>query len=282
MDQSTNTAIADLSSSGDSGFSTTDSPFFASNSAENTTQTLTPSNTSDNSSTVVSTSSSSSGNGGRRRVIMIGIALLLMVVGIASGTVLLSQQQFDTALGWDCELYKFNVDEAGSVSVQNGSQRNLPAQVATVFIDNQQVKEFEVPALDSGMGESLGTVPVPENGQFSWRVKGNKDCDQTGGVVGKASAQCTDIKAFDEEWNLLTAEDLSALTTGDVVRFSVAGSTTDGSILAARFTINGELRQAVTQIRPGTEEFYDEYEIPEDTTDFSVDVELNHSKIGWF
>lgn len=282
MDPNTNTAIADLSSSGDSSFSTADSPFFTTSATDNPPQAGVSTDGSDNGSTVVTTGSSSSGNGGRRRVIMIGIALLLMVVGIVSGTMLLSRDQFDTALGWDCELYKFNVDEAGSVSVQNGSQRDLPAQVASVYIDNVLVKDFDVPALDSGMGESLGTVPVPESGQFGWRVKGNKDCEHTGGVVGKASAQCVAIKAFDEEWNLLTAEQLSLLEEGDVVRFSVAGSTTDGSILAARFTINGELRQAVTQVRPGTEEFYDEYEIPEDTTDFSIDVELNHSKVGWF
>ena len=219
----------------------------------------------------------------RRQVIMLGIALILMIVGVASGTILLNRQSsFEQSFGWDCSLYKFNVDETGSVTVQNGSSRNLPAQVATVYVDDVQVAEFDVPALDSGAAKSLGVVPVPEDGKFSWRVLGNKECDQTGGVAASAKAECTNIKAFDEDWNLLTAEDLTKLKSGDMVRFSVAGSTNKGTFKGARFTINGDLRDAVTSIRPGTDEFYDEYELPVGIKTFNIGVELEHSDAGWF
>lgn len=237
----------------------------------------------DNNSTETSTVSSSSGGGGRRRsVFMIGILVLFLVVGVISGTILLSRGTFETTVAWDCELYQFDVNESGAVTVQNGSNRNLPSQVATVHVDDEVVGEFEVNALDAGDGESLGVVPIPDDGSFSWRVVGNKDCDQTGSHLPDATAQCVNIKAFDEEWNPLTIQDISTFQPGDTIRFSIAGQATEGEFLGARFSINGETRDPVTQLRPNTNEFYDEYILPEDVTSFNVTVELLHSEAGWF
>lgn len=227
-------------------------------------------------------STSSSGGGRRRSVLMIGIAVLLMTAGVIAGTFALTRQSFDRAVAWDCTLYKFAVTETGAVTVQNGSSRSLPSQLATVYIDEQQVAEFEVPALDAGSSASLGVVPVPEDGKFAWRVTGNKDCENTESFLPSEVAQCINIKAFDENWDPLTPEDLATFEPGDTVRFSVAGETNIGSFEAARFTINDELREPVTTLRPGTSEFYDEFEIPEDVAQFSVTVELLHSEAGWF
>jgi len=96
------------------------------------------------------------------------------------------------------------------------------------------------------------------------------------------TAQCMNIRAFDTDWNELSTTELGELRVGDSVRFTVAGTTNSGTIGKARFIINGVTRAAVTQKRPGSNEFYDEYIIPEGTTSFSIRAQLNHSTAGWF
>ena len=99
-------------------------------------------------------------------------------------------------------------------------------------------------------------------------------------TASPTSAQCLNIKAFDSEWNSIT--NLSSLVAGDVVRFTVAGSAGSGSFDKARFKINGTLRPDVSVKRTGTNEFYDEYTIPEDVTTFTINAEIHHSSLGWF
>lgn len=88
--------------------------------------------------------------------------------------------------------------------------------------------------------------------------------------------------AYDTNWSALSAEELSEIGPGDTIRFVVAGNTSSGSFTKARFTINGVLRQEVSQKRPGTEEFYDEYTIPADATGLTVDAQIYHTVLGWF
>ncbi|MBU1066232.1 hypothetical protein KKE60_00315, partial [Patescibacteria group bacterium] len=96
----------------------------------------------------------------------------------------------------------------------------------------------------------------------------------------ETTASCLDISVFDIEWSPIT--NLSSLVAGDVVRFTVAGTTNSGSFDKARFTINGVLRTEVTTKRPSTNEFYDEYTIPEDITTFTINAEIHHTTLGWF
>ena len=105
------------------------------------------------------------------------------------------------------------------------------------------------------------------------------DCTDTPLTPG-VSASCLNIQAFDTEWNSITS--LSSLVTGDVVRFTVAGTTSSGSFDKARFNINGTFRSEVSVKKPGTEEFYDEYTIPENITTFTIDAEVHHTTLGWF
>ncbi|MEK7526058.1 MAG: hypothetical protein AAB546_01105 [Patescibacteria group bacterium] len=88
-------------------------------------------------------------------------------------------------------------------------------------------------------------------------------------------AQCRAITIYDTEWNILTAADLATLKAGDVIRVSVSGNP-DAAFDQARFIINGTTRDAVTQKKPNTQEFYDEYTIPTDATTFSVSAQLHH------
>ncbi len=105
---------------------------------------------------------------------------------------------------------------------------------------------------------------------------GPTSCSSNGIITGS----CLDIKAFDTEWSPITS--LSSLVAGDVVRFTVAGSSSSGSFDKAKFTINGTLRTEVSIKKPGTDEFYDEYTIPEGVTTFTINAELYHSSLGWF
>ena len=107
------------------------------------------------------------------------------------------------------------------------------------------------------------------------------DCtDPTDPTDPTTAGECYNVKAFDTEWNSITT--LSSLVAGDVVRFTVSGNTNSGSFSKARFTINGTLRSEVSAKRPGTEEFYDEYTIPEGVTTFTINAEIYHSSLGWF
>ncbi len=95
-----------------------------------------------------------------------------------------------------------------------------------------------------------------------------------------ATAQCTNIKAYDTNWNLLTPTQLSALTSGSKVRFTVMGTTTSGNFDKARFTINGTQTPEVTTLKPGTAEFYYEYTVPAGTTTFSVTAQIHQQQLN--
>ena len=217
----------------------------------------------------------------RRNVILVALAIFLMLGGIGAGTFLVRNQQFNQSFAWDCSLYTFSVSQNGEVAAVNGSTRDEPAQNAEVYIDGNLVDTLTVPALDSGDGATIGTVSVPGNGQFSWQVVGTKDCQDTGNYAAQIeTASCSAVKAYDEEWNELSLLELRDLEEGDVVRFAVSGTASAGQFSMARFTVNGELRDEVTQTSP-TGEFYDEYTIPDGVTNFSVTGEIYHSEAGW-
>jgi len=115
---------------------------------------------------------------------------------------------------------------------------------------------------------------VPSNGGFAW----SRDDE---GLCTAGTAQCLEVKVFDTEFNQLDTAGLAALNPGDSVVFTIAGTTTSGSIIGARFTINGTTRPVVTQKRPGTEEFMETVVLPEGTS-LTVGAELQHSTAGFF
>lgn len=98
----------------------------------------------------------------------------------------------------------------------------------------------------------------------------------------RIAAQCFEVKAYNPQWVQLSTSDLASLEAGDIVRFTVSGTTSSGTLDKAKFTINGVLRPEVTQKRPGTDEFFDEYTIPVGVTTFTVSAQILHSTLGWF
>jgi hypothetical protein len=224
---------------------------------------------------------------GGKKVIAAILGLVLMVGAVGTGVVLVQQQQLRDGSAWDCTKYDFSVSRTGVVTIQNGSQFNEPAQKAEVFINSTLVQTFDVPNLSSGKGSTLGTVSVPSSQGFAWRVHGTVDCEDSGSYQPETtptpslSATCNSVMAYDQNWQALSATQLSALKSGDVVRFAVGGTSSGGSFDRARFTINGTQRPEVTTIRPGTSEFYDEYTIPAGSTSFTVSAQIRHTQLGW-
>lgn|GEM_PF-3631381 len=103
------------------------------------------------------------------------------------------------------------------------------------------------------------------------------------------TAMCLDIRAYDSEWNSLTASDLSQLKPGDFVRFSVRGSASDNGINKARFSLNGGAPIETTKTKPGTDnEYYQEFTLPnipegKESLTINVKAELFHPILNmWF
>lgn len=236
-----------------------------------------------------SISSDSERRSGQKTIATI-LGVVLLVAGVAAGVYLVNQQTQVTTKAWDCRNYVFEISEDGVVTVRNGSTRNEPLQSATVIINGDTVATLDVPALEAGDAATLGNVPIPEGG-FTWQISGSKDCKNDGKygpeesptpTIPQISGQCGAVVTYDSSWNQLNSSELSTLSSGDSVRFAVSGTATSGTFDKARFTINGTLRPEVTNKRPGSEEFYDEYQIPAGTLDFDVKAEIHHSDLGWF
>ena len=85
-------------------------------------------------------------------------------------------------LAWDCSRYVFNVSSNGTVTADNKSTRDEPAQQAKVFINGSLVTTLNVPALPQGQSATLGTVQVPSTA-FTWTVQGTRDCSTSGSMA---------------------------------------------------------------------------------------------------
>lgn len=97
-----------------------------------------------------------------------------------------------------------------------------------------------------------------------------------------STAQCLNIKAYDTAFNLLTVDNLKTLEAGDIFRFAVSGNAASGSFDKARFKINsGSFLPETTAKKPGTQEFYYEYTIPDGVTSFNITAQIHHSTLGW-
>jgi len=95
------------------------------------------------------------------------------------------------------------------------------------------------------------------------------------------SAQCLNVKAYDADFTLLTATQLSALKPDDVVNFCVAGSKTAGEFDRAEFKVGNAAKVATTTLRPGSNDFCQSYTIQATDTTVSVKARIHHTPLGW-
>lgn len=233
-------------------------------------------------STIVNANSGGSGGGGKKKVLAV-LGVVLTIVGVGSGVFLVRNQQLGNTSAWDCSRYTFALSNNGTVTVTNGSTLSETPQQAKVYINNNLVNTFNVPSLVPGQGATLGTVSVPTNASYTWRIDGTVDCENAGNIEiqNQLVAECANVQAYDENWLPLNAAQLSQRKEGDIVRFTISGATTGGIFTKARFTVNGGVAQEVTTKKPGTEEFYYEYTIPAGTLNFSVGAQIYHDQLGW-
>jgi hypothetical protein len=94
-------------------------------------------------------------------------------------------------------------------------------------------------------------------------------------------ARCFTVKAYDTDWNLLSSSELSTLAAGSTVSFTISGETSSGTFDKAKFNINGTETTEITAKKPGSEEFYYKYTIPDDTTSFTISASIHHTILGW-
>jgi hypothetical protein len=96
------------------------------------------------------------------------------------------------------------------------------------------------------------------------------------------NCRCLAIRAWDTNWTELKGNQLSALKTGDRVRFTVSAAFNKGNVDKAKFKINGQETAEITTLKPGeTAMYYYEYTIPEGVTNFSIGAKIHHTTLGW-
>lgn len=127
----------------------------------------------------------------------------------------------------------------------------------------------------------------PEPGNFGitcadiW-CENNAPPNITPGPVDQITAECSEVKAYNASWKPLTTEELNDLPSGSKIRFTVYGESSSGTLDKARFSVNSVSIGETTLKRPGTDEFYIEYTLPENLTNFTVNAQIYHSELGWF
>lgn len=228
---------------------------------------------------------------GGKKVIATIFVVAFLIIGTIS-TIILVQRNQDirrkASSGAACS------HSADCVLLDNpGNSGNHTAPRTIVYIDITNQTSYRYNPGDT----NDGCYDVRIQGhQVTWnRVGSGSSCKDisniqiwmgTGGNTPtpptQVTASCGSIKAYDTNWNLLSSSDLTNLKAGDVIRVAVAGTATSGVFDKARFTINGTLQPEVTQKKPSSQEFYDEYTIPAGTLNFTVTAQVHHSSLGWF
>lgn len=163
---------------------------------------------------------------------------------------------------WKIEVVndEFNVD----------SPINSVTAVHTAYPDNSSANSVSPVC---AAFESIEQVPTPTDIQSP---------TPTPSPPPELTAQCSNVTAYDTEWNVLTNNDLTSLSPGDIVRFTVSGTANRGSFNKAKFTVNNISLGETTTKKPDSDEFYIEYTVPEGVNSFAVDGKVHHTELGWF
>jgi hypothetical protein len=119
-----------------------------------------------------------------KKNLLIITGLIVLIVGIIAAVILVQLRQEANIQACSCNKYNFLVTSIGSVTVTNDQTISEPAQKATVSINGSPVATLDVPALEPGRSATLGTVEVPEPGNFTWSVVGSRYCSDSGSYQG--------------------------------------------------------------------------------------------------
>lgn len=225
------------------------------------------------------------------KIIAAVLGVVLLIGGVAAGVLLVQQQQeFREKASTDnlCEESPncFVIDNPG-----NSGSFPISGIVFNVSLTTDQVHSFDPTIQEDGCYR----VQI-EDDHISWEKIGtDPECaeivsiqvwtlDEQGGSTQKPTTEaiCKNIIIYDTEWNQLSTSELSEMKSGDKVIFAVSGSTNQGNIDMAKFTVNKKEHEPTTTIRNETGEFYEEFVIPDGDGRFVVNAQLHHSELGWF
>jgi len=111
---------------------------------------------------------------------------LLAILGFTILTVLIGTILFPMpTFAWDCGKYTFRVTDSGQVQVENRSGSNENAQKADVFVNGSKVlNDAQVPSMPKGTDWTAFAEIEPPAGDWTWRVKGESDCEDAGDHSG--------------------------------------------------------------------------------------------------
>lgn len=150
------------------------------------------------------------------------------------------------------------------------------SKIYSIDIPNCQIGQLDIAQDDEAVGPGPDCYNTVDQriweGGIAFTIKANSNC---------AVPQCRQIKAYDTNWNALSASQLSQLRPGDRVRFATLGQPA-GEFTKARFRVNTTtwLPETTTK-KPNTDEFYLEYSIPTSVTNFRIEAEVYHRDQGW-
>jgi hypothetical protein len=96
-----------------------------------------------------------------------------------------------------------------------------------------------------------------------------------------SSASCSEVKAYDSGWNLLSASELSSLKAGNNIELCVSGIASAGTFDMGKFTINGVVQTTTTTQRPGSSDFCQAYVIPTGVYTFNTTAQIHNTIVGW-
>ena len=96
---------------------------------------------------------------------------------------------------------------------------------------------------------------------------------------------CVQVKAYSDAWAVLTDAQLSALTTGTVVKFCVSGGPVFSAFDKAQFMVNNTILPETTVRRPLPEiqtfDYCQSYTILSTDTTVNVKAKIHHTTLGW-
>jgi len=134
---------------------------------------------------------------------------------------------------------------------------------------------------NTAAGELPGQAPYAERCSVQPQQCTAASPTPTGSSV-PAAPYCAAVEAFNADMSsMLTATQLSALTSGITINFCVRGVTPSGSFDKAQFTINGTTLSETTS-RNSRGDFCQNYTILSTDTTVTVTAKIHHSTLGWF
>ncbi len=222
-----------------------------------------------------------------KKMIATMFGILFLIGGVAAGVFLVQRQQNleeKAASGAEC------TQASDCILLEDpGNAGNFSAPRAVMYLDitaHNSFRFFPEAGRDSPSND-YSCYNVSINGRsISWqKVDSGPDCQDISNIQvwhkddeqgSSLVASCSEITAYDSSWNQLSQSQLSELNAGDVIKLSVTGHSTSGTIDKARFRINSSEWIESTELKPGeVNTYFINYTIPEDVKDFTVNGQVH-------